>query len=500
MAEFLIYTVKTAVVLAVFYIFYRILLSREKMHRVNRAVLLMTAAASFILPLCVITIHKPMPEGLADPSIDVGVLSEAAVSQDVFSKWWFIALVVLYFAGAAFVLSRFLAAVVSTRRIINASIPAGESDGCRIYVSDKVSSPFSWMKSIVLPREDYESGNPDILAHEKAHAALRHSLDLLLVDVLKAAQWFNPAIWMLRSDLSEIHEYQADDAVLRAGADVRSYQYLLVRKSLGDAGYTIVNSFNHSTLKNRINMMSKKNSTARRALKAMYALPLVCLCLAANARTVYVTAPQDLKVRTEDGKKPLFIVDGKKVSAADFEKIDVSTIESVTVLKDIAKTMELYGEEARDGVVIVVTKEMAGKIAAAQPESGKVEDVVVVGYGQKADLPAAKDEDPVDFSTLDTKPLFNGGDASEFAKYVAQNMVYPQNCKQSRIEGKVMLNFTVSSKGKVTDVKVLRSSDSVELDAEAVRVVKSSPDWTPGTKDGKNVPVMFTFPVMFNLR
>lgn len=501
MEAFLIYTLKTAAVMAVFYMFYRLLLSREKLHRLNRIVLLLTASVSFLLPLCVITVHKPMPEGVAASAVDVGALAIADAAHNALRIWLVRVLAVLYFAGAAFVLARLVVAVISTRRVVRGAEHVGNGgEGPGIYVSDKVSAPFSWMNSIVLPREDFESGNPDILAHEKAHVAFHHSLDLLLVDILKAAQWFNPVIWMLRSDLAEIHEYQADDAVLRAGADIRNYQHLLVRKAVGSAGYTIVNSFNHSTLKNRINMMLKKNSSARMAWKALYALPLVCLCLAANAKTVYVSAPQDIKVRAEEGKKPLIIVDGKKVSAADFEKIDVSTIESVNVLKDAAKCMELYGEEAKDGVIVVVTKALAGKISASQPEPGQVDDVVVVGYGQSKDLPAAKDEAPLDFSLVDTKPLFNGGDATEFAKYVAQNMQYPQNCKEAKIEGRVLLSFTVSSQGKVSSVRILRSSESVELDSEAVRVVKSSPDWTPATKDGKPVPVTFTFPVIFNLR
>lgn len=498
MTEFLIYTGKTAVVLAVFYMFYRLLLSREKMHKVNRAVLLLTAAASFVLPLCVITVHKTMPVDASQSAVDVGPLAAGGPAATP-HEWWITALAALYFVGAAFVLARLIAAVAGTRRLIRASQWVRDEDGCAIYVSDEVSTPFSWMRSIVIPREDFESGNPDIIAHEKAHTSMHHSFDLLLVDALRAAQWFNPAIWMLRSDLSEIHEYQADDAVLNAGADVRNYQYLLVRKSLGNAGYTIVNSFNHSTLKNRINMMSKKKSSARKALRVLYALPLVCLCLAANARTVYVPAPQDIKIRKADGKDPLVIVDGKKTPAADFQKMDPSTIESITVLKDEA-AMEMYGEEGKDGVIVVVTRKLAGKIAESQPEPGQMDEVVVVGYGEMKDLADEKPETPVDYSSVDTKPLFNGGDPLDFSKYIAQNMVYPQNCKWYKVEGKVIVSFIVSTQGKVRDVKVLHSSDSVELDAEAVRVVKSSPDWTPATKDGKPVPVMYTFPVEFILR
>lgn len=496
MEAFLLYTVKTAAVMAVFYMFYRLLLSREKLHRLNRTVLLLTVAVSFVLPLCVITIHKTVPAGMTDAAVGTGPVTAVAASDK--SGWWITALAVLYFTVAALILARLIVALVATRRIIGSAKPVGEEDGCRIYVSDKAATPFSWMNGIVLPTEDFESGNPDIIAHEKAHVAMHHSADILFVDLVKAAQWFNPAVWMLRSDLAEIHEFQADEAVLSSGADVRNYQYLLVRKSLESAGYTIVNNFNHSTLKNRINMMSKKNSSAFTAWKALYALPLVCLCLAANAKTVYVAEPQDIVVRTPDGKQPIFVVDGKKISQEEFKKMDVSTIESMTVIKDAAKAMELYGEEAKDGAIVVVTKTMAEKINAVEPVPGKMDEVVVVGYGP-ADGGSAV-ETPEDYSVVDTKPLFNGGDAMEFAKYVCQNMQYPKNCKDARIQGKVLVAFTVSSTGKVKDVKILRSSESVELDAEAVRVVGSSPDWTPATKDGKPVPVTFTFPVIFNLR
>jgi TonB family protein len=118
-------------------------------------------------------------------------------------------------------------------------------------------------------------------------------VELLLVDLFSILQWFNPAIWMLRSDLRELHEYEADDAVLRAGMDIKEYQYLLIRKAVGKSGYSVANSFNHSILKNRITMMSKTKTPQSRRLRVLWALPLVCLAIGLQARTVYVPSDKD---------------------------------------------------------------------------------------------------------------------------------------------------------------------------------------------------------------
>ena len=97
------------------------------------------------------------------------------------------------------------------------------------------------------------------------------------------------------------------------------------------------------------------------------------------------------------------------------------------------------------------------------------------------------------------KPGFNGGDANEFSKWVSENVRYPEKCRQSRVQGRVTLQFTVTEEGKVRDVKVLRSVND-EMDKEAVRVVSESPLWTPGRdENGEVVPVKYVFPVIFQL-
>ena len=100
------------------------------------------------------------------------------------------------------------------------------------------------------------------------------------------------------------------------------------------------------------------------------------------------------------------------------------------------------------------------------------------------------------YSQVEVKPTFQGGNAGEFAKWVNENLKYPQTAKDADVQGRVVAQFVVGSDGKVGDVKVLRGVHP-DLDAEVVRVISSSPDWTPGYVKGEPVKVTYTFPVVF---
>ena len=366
MIQFLTYEIKVAAVMLVFYLFYRFLLKKETFHRFNRAVLVGTAILSFILPLCIITIKKTaeLPEDLPSP-VQVGPITLADAAQTG-APWWQTAVIAVFWAGVAFVLIRVLISVLSIRKIVRQGKTVLNEDGCKTVVTDRDIEPFSWMRYIVLSRKDYEENPDPVIAHEKAHIKSGHSIEVLLVDIMSALQWFNPAIWMLRSDLKEIHEFEADDAVLRGGANLKDYQYLLIRKAASKSGYSVANSFNHSILKNRITMMSKSKSPLYRGLRALYVLPLVCLCLALQAQTVIVPQEQNkdtknpqITVRTTDGTTPLYIVlesgQEREISSEEFSQIEPGRIKSMEILKD-QRAIDQYGPKAANGVVKITMK------------------------------------------------------------------------------------------------------------------------------------------------
>ena len=419
MMDFIIYDAKAAVVLAVFYMFYRLLLSKETFHRLNRVVLLTTAVGSLLLPLWQITLHRTV-EVDAQPALQVSEVTQPIVQAALpTTPWWHTALTTLFIIGAIAVLLQTLFSVYRVVKIVSSGEQKLLSDGIKLVVTQEEVSPFSWMRTIVLSQSDYETDHAAILSHERAHIRLHHSWDLLLVDLVSSLQWFNPAIWMLRADLCAVHEYEADAQVLNEGYNAKQYQYLLVKKAVGMSGYSVANSFNHRELKSRITMMCRKKSSRGRVLRALYLLPLVGACLALNARTqvdyveklasssdkvtmnspilqeseeisspidtlkkeknkiavvvtdtltevpagVYANDNDDGKVKIKivrDGSvkvvDPLVIVNGVRIE--DINTIDPNSIKSFQVLKD-EDAIKLYGDEAKNGVIVISTKDRA---------------------------------------------------------------------------------------------------------------------------------------------
>lgn len=100
----------------------------------------------------------------------------------------------------------------------------------------------------------------------------------------------------------------------------------------------------------------------------------------------------------------------------------------------------------------------------------------------------------------DVKPSFNGQGPNGFAEWVNERLVYPAQARKNKVEGRTLLQFTITIEGKLTDLKVMRGSGDTSLDMEAVRVVSESPDWTPGMQDGKAKDMTVVFPVIFKLK
>ena len=124
--------------------------------------------------------------------------------------------------------------------------------------------------------------------------------------------------------------------------------------------------------------------------------------------------------------------------------------------------------------------------------------VEIMDYVEQAEEEEVEEE-AIPFQLVEDKPKFQGGDANDFSKWVNSKLVYPEIAKENGVQGRVTLQFTVNTDGSVSNVKVLRGVDA-SLDKEAVRVVSSSPKWTPGKQRERPVKVTYTFPVIFQLR
>ena len=532
MGTFLVYILKSAVCLAMFYLFYRLLLSKETFHRFNRMALLGVMLLSCLLPLVKVTVEQASPVNAQVMSMEDLLLmyqwnSEAVVEEGSRPFHWQEGLVLVYFVGLFFVIVRHLWSLGRMLYLIRHSRCERLDNGIRLVVHRRKLAPFSWMRYIVISETDLKESGHHILVHEMAHIHHRHSWDLLLTEACAWLQWFNPAIWLLKQELQNIHEYEADEEVLRQGINAKEYQMLLIKKAVGARLYSIANSFNHSSLKKRITMMLKKKSNPWARLKYLYVLPLAVIAVAAFARPeisseldeISAVKVNDLTaiMKTEEVKSP------EKHPAKEI-KVQGQVLEKSTNAPVVGANVIIKGTTSGtitdlDGNFVIsmpvgatlsvsyinmktkeltITEKLIGKIKSLKVYlegeiTTKTQEVVVVGYGGGEE---ASDEVPV-FQVVEEMPEFPGG-MGECLKFLGKNIKYPVEAQKAGVQGKVIVQFVVEKDGNIANPKVVRSIDP-DLDGEAIRVISIMPKWKPGMQKGQPVRVKYTVPVTFRL-
>ena len=436
MGAFFIYILKSAVCLVLFYLFFKLLLSRETFHRFNRVALLGVLLLSLLIPCIEVTTRHQVEVQQAVLSIEqllmMAEMENAVPAEVETGEWqqapdsvslsWIQIVLLVYLTGIVVLVCRNVYSLLCLIRLICSGRREKQERGITLVVHDRAVAPFSWMKYIVISRKDLEENGREILIHETAHIRNRHSIDLLIADVCIFFQWFNPGAWLLKQELQNIHEYEADETVINEGVNAKEYQLLLIKKAVGTRLYSMANSFNHSKLKKRITMMLKEKSNPWARLKYLYVLPLATIAVTAFARpeisgkmdeisavkvndfvqivgtkvpekkvevlkdTVKKDAPKEealkmpFSIRNAGSQpQPLILVDGKEITGEQMQRdINPDMIESISVLKDEASTA-IYGDKAKHGVILITLKgkdvQNVLSLSASDPEDG----VKVVG-------------------------------------------------------------------------------------------------------------------------
>ena len=439
-----IYQIKVGICLIAFYLLWKLLLSRETFHRFNRVALLTVMALAFVLPWVKLSldVSTPVAGGMVVLEEMIVTPAGAVQPQQAAQTWNVINIAnVLYFIGVVSVLVWLLHSQWSLHRLLKKGRREQMSDGITLHVVPGDQTPFSYFRHIVINEQDYRDNPREILTHEHAHISLRHSWDVLFVELVKLFQWWNPAAWLLCRELKQVHEYEADMAVLNQGVDAKQYQLLLIRKSVGDQLFSMANNFNYQSLKKRIRMMTMNKSSRWNTLRALAVVPVIALALLAFANP------------TDEEQPELVVVAYTPASVAPSNTIQPS-----------------------------------------QPETTPV----AVEKAVKEKAPEPVEQDNKVYNSVEQMPEFPGG-VAEMMKFLQMNIKYPPTAAANKIEGRVIVQFIIDATGQVGDVKVVRSVDE-ELDAEAVRVVKSMPKFTPGRQDGKAVAVWYTLPISFKLQ
>lgn len=443
----LIYQIKVGLCLIAFYLLWKLLLSRETFHRFNRVALLTAMALAMVLPWVRLSLDVAAPvaqQMVVLEDLIVTPNGQVAASQASLSGTGIAT--VVYFIGMALVAAWLLHGQWNLHRLMKKGRREALPGGATLHVVPGDMSPFSYFSHIVISEQDYRDNPREILIHEHAHIDLHHSLDVMFWNLVMLFQWWNPAAWLLGRELRQVHEYEADEAVLNQGVDVKQYQLLLIRKSVGDQLFSMANNFNYQSLKKRIRMMTMNKSSRWNTLRALAVVPVIALALLAFANTESVAAVVTASVQQDNAVQ------------SEVQAPEPVQVEAVT------QPVEVEAEE--------------------QPvEENPVEPV-----------PESKNV----YESVEQMPEFPGG-MEEMMKFLQQNIQYPASAAKNKVEGRVVLQFVVEKDGQIGEVKVARSVDP-ELDAEALRVVKSMPNFIPGRQDGKPVAVWYTIPISFKLQ
>ena len=266
----LLYIARGGLYLGLFYAFFLLVMRKTTFFRLNRTLLLAGSYLCLLLPaLRLRSASAAAVSGLTVLGIGAEPVETAAPSG---FPWPYVVLA-LYAAGALTTLVLYLVSVGKMARLIRKG-QALEQDGCRLVLLEGNVPSFSCGRTVVISREDLEN-NPAIFTHELMHVRCRHTLDLLLLLPIQLIFWWNPLVWITREELRLLHEYEADEGVLRKGIDAAHYQLLLVRKAAGEQRFILASEFQHAQLKKRIKMMLRPASSGTLRWSYLTLLPVL---------------------------------------------------------------------------------------------------------------------------------------------------------------------------------------------------------------------------------
>ena len=447
-----IYLIKINVALMLLYGFYRLTVSRDTFFGLRRLTLWLIYAVALMVPALNLEYwvrDTPTMASMANVYADT-FYPVVVVKAQAPSITWMDMLLGIYWAGVAVLSLRLVWQLFSIIRLAVISRKQ-EVEGITVHLLRGEGSPFSFFRWVFMYPSTLEGRQlHEVMVHECTHVSGLHSLDTLFSELFSIACWFNPFAWLMKQEVRMNLEYLADESVLSDGNARKSYQYHLLGLAYRQPNEStkIANNFNLLPLKKRIKMMNKRRTSEIGKAKYLLFAPLAGALLM------------------------------------------VSNIESVA--REI-------GEQIPEVAEVQQKAEQAlnADVAVANPMAKAEAELKAEAKTSDATAPADTTKSVV-YDIPETMPYFPGGQVL-MLKYLADNIKYPASAVKAKKQGRVIVTFIVQKDGSVTHAKIAKSIDP-ELDAEALRVVKGMPKWTPGTQNGKPVNVKYSVPVKFSLQ
>lgn len=507
MSPELIYFLKVNVAIVLFYAFYRLFCCKDTFFAWRRVMLLTFLGISFLYPLFDIQEwvrqQEPM-NGLAmfyANAVMPEILVQPETPDTSYTMIILNTLCCLYICGVILLAIRFFVQLASISLLAFRS-KGGELNGVKVRFLKHQTGPFSFFRWIFIhPQSLTEGERKEVLAHEQTHVRQYHSADVVLSELVCMVCWVNPFVWLLKQEIRHNLEYMADNKVIRSGYDSKSYQYHLLGLAHHKAAANIYNNFNVLPIKNRIMMMNKKRTKSIGRTKYMMFLPLAALLMLVS--NIEAVARIGSEITGELFQNKPVVYQGIVLDEFDKPLAGVNVIiqnTNIGTITDKDGRFKLEADPSQTLWFSFVGK--AGMLFPLNKATGndlKIRLTTEVkeykGTGVKETKTFERDGEI--FEQVEVLPEYPGGMQACF-KFLSDNIKYPENAMKNKIEGRVIVSFTVDKDGSVIKPEIVRSVDP-ELDAEALRVMTLMPKWKPGMQRGEVVAVKYTIPVSFAL-
>lgn len=484
------YAIEANLGLLLFYALYLLLLRKETDFRANRIYLLASIAASLVFPLFSLTEGvQPNVIPTVDyllPELIVG--SGASLTTPAVGKTFSItsALFYSYTAVTSLLLLFFLFQLIRLVVFLSGQ-PSRQVNGIHIIETNRPMPPFSFFKWVVIGTAESlsEAEKEQIVTHERAHAQQWHSADLLLVHLLRVIFWFNPVVWLYKSTLSQLHEFEAD----QQSTDEKSllpYCTLLAKVAMAQSGFAMAHHFNKSLTLKRIKMMNTlKQQMKRWKVVVAFATSIIFF--------VTVSCQDQLNdVKTVNENSTMALVMPAKVT------------EKLNEMKATSPSAEFVVVQLNDEGKKVIQRIPSEKITRLEilheqnEETKEMESFMIMELNEKITAVLEQTSTGDIFTIVEESATPEGG-IEAFFKFIAQEIKYPAEARQKGIEGRVFVEFIVNKDGTISNVKPVKGIGA-GCDEEAARVVSLSPTrWNPGKQRGQVVRQRMVLPITFKM-
>ena len=494
-----IYLIKINVALMLLYGFYRLTVSRDTFFGLRRLTLWLIYAVALMVPALNLEYwvrDTPTMASMANVYADT-FYPVVVVKAQASSITWMDMLLGIYWVGVAVLSLRLVWQLFSIIRLVVISRKQ-EVEGITVHLLKGEGSPFSFFRWVFMYPSTLEGKQlHEVMVHECTHVSGLHSLDTLFSELFSIACWFNPFAWLMKQEVRMNLEYLADESVLSDGNARKSYQYHLLGLAYRQPNEStkIANNFNLLPLKKRIKMMNKRRTSEIGKAKYLLFAPLAgVLLMVSNIESVAREIGEQIPVVAEVQQK------AEQALNADVAVANPMAKDAVEMMNP-SETAEMKAAEAAEAKAEVAKAEEAKAAEVAKAEEAKAVEQAKQAAEEKVktkpQTETTKKKNSWD-CIPETMPYFPGGNVL-MLKYLADNIKYPASAVKAKKQGRVIVGFIVQKDGSITHAKIVRSIDP-ELDAEALRVVKGMPKWTPGTQLGKPVSVKYALPVKFSLQ